>query len=313
MTSPAGPDRAHPLANLLTIMWHYVRTASATPAVGVPWLDVADFDAQLDRIGRTRTVVGWSEVRDALSGGDPLPTDAALLTFDDGLVDHHAIVGPRLADRGWPAIFFVTARRPGESLSIGHSFHVLLAVSSPADLRAAVLEQLGAHDRIRFLAAERREEAAGVDPIDVLKRPIQRDLAAAAEPVLGRLIAERLGPEAAVADTLHLSPRQVGELRAWGLTIGGHGRRHVWFDHESAAVVQQEIADSAAFLAGDPGPWPFAYPYGASGPGAGAALAEAGFAAAFHASPQLATGMMGLGRIDGEAAGFEDLLQVRPT
>ena len=306
--STADPRPPHRLAGLLTIMWHYVRDAAAAPPIGVPWLDVAAFDAQLDRIGRTRTVVAWADVREALAGGPALPADAALLTFDDGLIDHERIVAPRLAARGWPAICFVTARRPGERLSVGHAIHVLLAVFPPADLRDAVLGDLAAPDRARFLEAERREAAAGVEPIDVLKRPLQRDVADAAGPVLGRLIADRLGPESDVADSLHLGPGQLDDLRRSGLTIGGHGRRHLWFDHAPPRAVRAEIADSAAFLAGDPRPWPFAYPYGATGPGVGRALAGAGFAAAFHASPRTATGTMDLGRVDGEDAGFDTAL-----
>ena len=83
------------------------------------------FDAQLERSGGRGLSAGSTEVREALGGGRALPRDAALLTFDDGLVDHHRFVRPRLAARGWPAICFVTARRPGEALSVGHAIHVL--------------------------------------------------------------------------------------------------------------------------------------------------------------------------------------------
>ena len=313
MTPRVGSDARHPLGPLLTIMWHYVRDAAATPAVGVPWLDVAAFDDQLDRIAESRTVVGWAEVRDALLGGAPLPADATLLTFDDGLIDHHATVAPRLAARGWPGICFVTARHPGERLSVGHAIHVLLGVLSPAALRDVVVDRLAAVDRAEFLAAEDHERMAGVDAIDVLKRPLQRDVAAAAEPILGRLVEELIGPESDVADALHLAPREVADLREAGLTIGGHGRRHVWFDHEPVGRVRDEVAASAAFLADDPQPWPFAYPYGASSPGAPGLLEAAGFAAAFHAAPRAATGTMDLGRIDGETAAQEAPLRVGPA
>jgi peptidoglycan/xylan/chitin deacetylase (PgdA/CDA1 family) len=290
----------HPLADLVTVMWHYVRDADAEPRVGAGFVDVATFNIQLDRIGRLRTVVGWSRVADALGGGRPLPPDAVLLTFDDGLVDHHRTVLPHLADRGWPAVFFVTARAAGDRLSVGHRIHVLLADLSPAELRGAVLDRLGPVEREAFRTAERRERAAGFAPIDVLKHTLQRPLADAGGPILSALIHERHGPEPDVADALHLSADQVADLRAAGMAIGGHGRRHLWLDWEPADRIRSEIADSATFLAADPKPWAFAYPYGAGHPAATAGLAAAQFGAAFHAAPRTATGRFDLGRVDAE-------------
>jgi len=293
-------QQRHPLADLVTVMWHYVRDADAEPRVGAGFVDVATFDAQLDRIGRLRTIVGWRQVAEALAGGRPLPSDAVLLTFDDGVVDHHRTVLPRLADRGWPAVFFVTARRPGDRLAVGHRIHVLLADHSPAELRNAVVDRLALVDGAAFRAAERRERAAGFAPIDVLKRALQRDVADVAGPILSALIDERHGSEPEVADALHLSADQVAELRAAGMTIGGHGRRHLWFDWEPEDRVRAEIADSATFLAADLKPWAFAYPYGAGHPVATTGLEAADFAAAFHAAPRAATGRFDLGRVDAE-------------
>jgi peptidoglycan/xylan/chitin deacetylase (PgdA/CDA1 family) len=308
MDDKEGQSR-HPLADLLTPMWHYVRDPDADPRVGVGAIDLSTFDDQLDRIGRTRTVVGWPAVAAALCGDRPLAPDAILLTFDDGLIDHHRNVLPRLARRGWPGVFFVTARRSGDRLSVGHRIHVLLASLTATELRDAVVDHLGPADHQRFVTAERRERAAGVEAIDVLKRPLQRDLADAAGPVLSALIDERYGSESDVADAIHLSADQVADLRAAGMTIGGHGRRHLWFDWESADRVRAEIADSAAFLASEPGPWAFAYPYGAGHPLATTALEEAGFAAAFHARPQEARGRFDLGRVDAEGDGLAEAVE----
>lgn len=294
-----APHR-HSLADLVTVMWHYVRDRDAEPRVGAGFVDPATFEDQLDRIGRLRTVVGWAQVADALVGGRPLPADAALLTFDDGLIDHHRTVLPRLAARNWPGVFFVTARQSGELLSVGHRIHVLLADLPASDLRDAVLDRLGPEDRVTFLAAELRERAAGFDAIDVLKRPLQRDVAEVAGPILSALIDERHGSEGDLGDALLLSAGQCADLRNAGMTIGGHGRRHLWLDWEPRDRVRAEIADSARFLAPEPKPWAFAYPYGAGHPVATNALERADFAAAFHAAPRTASGRFDLGRIDAE-------------
>ncbi|MFL5681217.1 MAG: polysaccharide deacetylase family protein [Chloroflexota bacterium] len=308
---PALPRPAadHPLAKLTTFLWHYVRDDDAEPRVGAGRVRPDAFDAQLDRIGRRFTVVDWPTVASALDGGAPLPVAAALLTFDDGLVDHHATVLPRLEARGWPAVFFVMARRPGDRLSVGHRIHILLADRSPTQLRDEVVARLGPADRQRFEDAETRERAAGVDAIDVVKRPLQRDLADTVGPILSALIEERHGTESDVADELHLSPQQLVDLRAAGMTIGGHGLRHLWLDHEPMGRVRDEIDASAALVAGDRAPAPFAYPYGAGRAEAPDLLAKAGFTAAFHASPTVSEGRWDLGRVDAEDRTFDAAIE----
>ena len=299
----------HPLRDLLTVMWHYVRDPGAAPRVGEPGLDPDTFDGALDMLAGHRTIVAWPAVAAALDGGPPLPRDAALLTFDDGLADHVRAVVPRLAARGWSGVFFVLARVPGERLTVGHAIHVLLGALGPAGLRDAVADALPAAEASRFAALRERERAAGVDAIDVLKRPLQRDLLDTAEPILQALVEQHVGPSGEVADALHLRPADLTAMRAAGQTIGGHGRRHLWFDHESPARVAGEVAASVAFLAAEPSPWAFAYPYGASGSQSAARLAETAFGAAFHASPRTPAGRFDLGRVDGEDPAFAAILR----
>ena len=301
--------KRHPLDGLLTVMWHYVRDPAETPLVAAPGLAPAAFDDQLDLLARHRTIVDWPTVATALDGGPSLPSDAALLTFDDGLADHARTVTARLVARGWSGVFFTLARRPGDPLTVGHALHVLLAALGEAGLRDAILAALSPAEADRFVALQARERSYGVEGIDALKRPLQRDLADTVEPILERLVEANVGPCGEVADALHLSPRDVAEMQAHRQVIGGHGERHLWFDHEPAPRVAGEIRTSARYLIDQPRPWAFAYPYGASDVTATTELAAAGFAAAFHASPVASTGRFDLGRVDGEDAAFADLVR----
>jgi hypothetical protein len=76
----------------------------------------------------------------------------------------------------------------------------------------------------------------------------------------------------------------------------------------ASARVVDEVAASAAFLADERRPWVFAYPYGASSAAATDTLADAGFAAAFHASPRVSAGAYDLGRVDAEDPAFESIV-----
>ena len=204
----------HPLASLLTVMWHYVRLPGDTPLVAAPGVDPATFETQLDHLARHRTIVDWPAVAAALDGGPGLPTDAALLTFDDGLADHAVTVAPRLVARGWRGVFFVLARRSSEPLTVGHALHVVLAMLGEGGLRDAVTAALTPAHARRLAALRQHEASVGVEGIDILKRPLQRELAETVEPILRALVERHLGPSGEVADALHLSPDQIAEMRA---------------------------------------------------------------------------------------------------
>jgi peptidoglycan/xylan/chitin deacetylase (PgdA/CDA1 family) len=264
------------------LMYHYIRDVGARPVVGYRALDPAVFEAQLDDVCRTRTPVAWPDLLAALQGLRALPRDGVLLTFDDGLADHHRVVLPRLAARGLRGLFFVMARRPGDGLTVGHQIHVLGGVLSASDLRAEILDRLSLSARSRHGELEAGLRAAGLsDADDPWKRPLQRELEREARPVLAAMIRQRCGSESELAAELHLDDRQLHDLRAAGMTLGGHGRDHTWLDWD-AATAEREIEASARFLDQlEPAPWAFAYPYGAPPPNARGRLAAAGFAAAF--------------------------------
>lgn len=264
-------------------MYHYVREATARPRVAYPSIDPLTFQSQIDHICRTRTPISWSDLHDALEGRRALPADAILLTFDDGLADHHREVLPRLAARGLSGAFFVLARRATDGLAIGHKIHVLAALVGGAATRDLVMERLTKTNAVRYAKLHAEMVLAGsTDPEDPWKRPLQRELEAAADPILSGLIEERLGSETDLARELYVDDRQMEELVAHGMTLGGHGRTHPWLDAIAPARVREEVAASAAFLARlVPERWPFAYPYGGVPPGASSVLRRAGFAAAF--------------------------------
>jgi peptidoglycan/xylan/chitin deacetylase (PgdA/CDA1 family) len=284
------------------VMWHYVRSADALPRTGYHGVTPETFGAQLDALCERTTPVGWAAVLASLAGNAPLPRDAVLLTFDDGLVDHHRVVLPELLARGLSGVFFVLSRRPGDSLTVGHALHVLLGVWSPDQVRAEVADRLSPADRDRYRAAERElEGAAPEDPDDVWKRPLQRELSEVAGPIVRGMVDAAIGPESDVANALHLSPDQLRDLVDAGMTLGGHGRTHPWLDALDEEARRDEIAASAALLTScAKGPWPFAYPYGAAPPSAGSLLGDAGFAAAFTTNATERSDRFHIGRIDGD-------------
>lgn len=287
------------------VMYHYVREATARPPVGYRSLDVATFEAQLDAVSRAATPVGWADLTDALEGLRALPSDAVLLTFDDGLADHHREVLPRLAERGLPGVFFVLARTAQDGLALGHKLHVLGADMGSVRLRDAVMERLEPGAARRYATLEATLRAANpTDPDDHWKRPLQRELEMTVDPILSGLIRERLGSETDIARELYLDARQLRDLVANGMALGGHGRDHPWLDFVGMGRIRAELALSASFLAPfAAGPWPFAYPYGGVARAAASLLRRAGFAAGFTTRAGVRHDRFHIGRHDGDELG----------
>jgi peptidoglycan/xylan/chitin deacetylase (PgdA/CDA1 family) len=225
-----------------------------------------------------------------------------ILTFDDGLVDHHRTVLPALIERGLQGVFFVLAREPRDGLTLGHRLHVLRAVWTADRIRDALLDRLpeaAAASYRHAMAIATDDDPA--DPDDVWKRPLQRELADAAGPILSTLVDEVVGPEADVAASLYLSPSQLDDLERAGMTLGGHTRTHPWLDALDADARRDEVAASARALERRAdGPLPFAYPYGAVPEDAGELLASQGFGAAFTTDPAERQDRFRIGRVDGD-------------
>lgn len=289
---------------LLTLMYHYVRPATELQHAGYGGLDTQTFEMQLDELAGDLTPVDWPAVHSALAGGPELPTDAVLLTFDDGLADHARYVLPCLAARGLSAMFFTLARSPGAGLTLGHQLHALIARLGGDTARAMIVARLPDAERTRHAALEARAlEAHPDDPEDAWKRPLQREMARVAAPALSALIAENIGREDELARVLYLDETQLMHLVDAGMYLGGHGSEHLWLDHEDQPSVRAELAASTALLTRvQPGPWAFAYPYGGVNESVAEEVKRAGFRAAYT-TVWASHGPFRLGRVDGESIG----------
>jgi len=295
--------------DLTVVMYHYVRDPgdAAEAGSGIPGLPTALFDAQLDLLAERYTLVDWPAVRAHLLGEAALPPRACALTFDDGVSDHYLNVFPRLRARGLSGLFFALARQEGAGLPLPHQLHFLIAALGFDGFRERLEARLDAAARQRLAAISAAHLAgpftfARDNPTEAFRVTLQRELAREAAPALAQLFAAHIGPELEVADRLFLSPAQAREMLAGGMHFGGHSATHPWLDFLDDTALAREASASAAWLARlAPGPFAFAYPFGGFDERTPAALARAGFCAAFttraqvrHASP------FHIGRLDGE-------------
>ena len=264
--SHSGSDRGGQPQDCLVVMYHYVRDSRATAFPDIRALAPDLFRQQLDWLQEHFSLVGAADVEAALAGGAPLPPKAALLTFDDGFVDHYREVFPVLRARGLSGIFFLSQSTcgPAPRLLGVHKTHFLLSRLGAEAFGAAVLAECrSAHiDLDAGVFGADRWEAADERAI---KNLLNYHLPFAdAERVLERLFADTLGDQQAFARELYLDETMVREMAAGGMSFGHHTRTHRMLSRLSVREQADELRDGVAWIRNLTGQATvsFCYPWG---------------------------------------------------
>ncbi len=290
------------MSRLTIVMYHYVRPLARTRFPAIKGLDTAAFDEQLAYVQRHYTVIDISQLIAALDGGEPLPLRPALLSFDDGVMDHYTYAFPRLAARGMKAVFF-----PPASVAIDRKLldvnrvHYILA--SGADLGAIVTyidarcTDVAAEWKLQPVAAYREQYWAAnrFDPAPVIyvKRMLQHALpsrlrAMLAAELFGRYVSS---DETAFAEELYMSVDHLRVMATAGMNIGSHGDAHHWLGRMDRSGQQKDILSSLRLLEAlgiEHDQYTMCYPYGDYNADTIDLLKASGFKAAFTTECDLA-------------------------
>ena len=254
----------------LVAMYHYVRDTERTPFPALRALAIRDFEAQLDWIGAHHVVVSYETFERHVVERRPFEGTAALLTFDDGLVDHYVDVWPRLAARGWRGVFFVAGASCADRPSVlnVHKTHFLIATLGAAAFADSVREAVAALPVEEGGGLAWRREVYRYDDDDVqvaTKHLLNYELPyPTVDRLLRDLFAVHLGDETDFARALYLQPAMIREMARAGMTFGFHTEHHRVLARLTRAQQEVELADGirrVQALAGK-GPVPFCYPYG---------------------------------------------------
>lgn len=266
------------MATVTIIMYHYVRKLASSRFPNIKALDTTEFKKQLDYLSQRYQFVTVEQCLQAISEpGTPFPSDAVLLTFDDGYLDHFTEVFPLLDERNIQGAFFPPAQPilEGRVLDVNKIHFILASASNPHALADDIfdqIKQLKATYDLRSPEAYWQntdlEDRYDSPEVVFVKRMLQRDL-----PILPRkiiidfLFQKYLGQsEAVFARELYMTIEQLKCMQRQGMYIGGHGYAHQWLNTLSDEEQKTEIRKTKNFL-GQLGVninrWVMCYPYGA--------------------------------------------------
>ena len=94
--------------SLTIVMYHYVRRIKESQFPKIKGLEFEGFKRQLDYLEKHYNLIKASQMIEYLRGGVRLPTNACLLSFDDGYKDNYSEAFPILCEYDIPASIFLT-------------------------------------------------------------------------------------------------------------------------------------------------------------------------------------------------------------
>jgi len=252
----------------LVVMYHYVRDSAATAFPNIRAMTPSFFDRQLDWLQAHYAPIGLDTFAAAVDGRADLPGNAALLTFDDGFVDHHDTVFPMLRARGLTGTFFLSqdACQALDVLNV-HKTHFLLARLGADAFGREVLAE-GAVRHAPSNGAVFGAEQWEIPDERAIKHLLNYDLPLdVATDVLDRLFRRHIGAPEAFARTLYLDAAQVRTMSAGGMTFGYHTRSHQMLSRLDVSRQREELEAGVTWVRELTGQREvsFCYPWG--GPG----------------------------------------------
>jgi peptidoglycan/xylan/chitin deacetylase (PgdA/CDA1 family) len=248
------------------VFYHYVRAAAAADGAGIRPLQLDAFCTQLDWIEQHARVIGFPEFEDAIRTKRGFDAPTALLTFDDGLIDHWEFVFPELQRRGLSGVFFLggDAFEVPPALANVHRTHLLLDALGAETLMIEVrrvLKQDAAAGRTASADLYRYDGA----PEQAVKQLLNYELPIdEADHLLRELFTTHVGDEGQAARRFYLSREQAREMARAGMTLGYHTRRHRVLSRLDRAAQGDELAGGVDLVRAlsNQASVPFCYPYG---------------------------------------------------
>jgi peptidoglycan/xylan/chitin deacetylase (PgdA/CDA1 family) len=255
---------------LWVVTYHYIRDFRSTPYPKLKGLDNKAFEAQLDYL-RGRYEMASLESALAFLEGEYSPSkDLCLLTFDDGLREHHDFAAPLLQRHGIQGVFaLITRCAEGSWVATAHKNHYLLATLSLDVYRRSYEARL--RDRTGRVpdpvSRQTLETTYRWDDLETatLKYLINFQTPAhLRDDILSQLLAETLGSEEDLARELYLDFDEACAMQDSGMLIAGHSHTHPALSALGDGQ-HEEVGNCALRLRSECRAqeiWPFVYPFG---------------------------------------------------
>ncbi len=238
---------------LLAVNFHYVQSEGRYRYPGIHPITAQALRCQLEVLGQSFEFVSGHDVLRAVEGIHQLPSQACLLTFDDGLKEQIDYALPILRAMRIPAVFFISTQPLAECRALTvHKTHWLQATLGPDAFLEELKKQAAALGTSLDLsqvdeAAAARQYLYDEASTRRLKFLLNHLLPFSAYERLIDAVFLKHIDERSFCEAWYMSPAQVRML-ADEQTIGSHGCAHAPLALLSADQCLKELAGSRRLL-----------------------------------------------------------------
>lgn len=240
------------------IMYHYVRPIKNSKDPKMKGLEVENFERQVDFFIKKFKFITADQLIESIYENKDLPQNSIILTFDDGLNDHHSYVFPILKKKKIQGLFFPPAEPiiANKVLDV-HKIHFILArwknqislIKEIFDFINSNRKKYNLRDPKKYFSDLAVANRFDSQEIIFVKRILQRDLPKELRSELtDKLFKKVSSDEEKFAENFYLTFEQIAEMRDAGMFFGSHGFRHEWLSYLNNNELDKELAESIKFL-----------------------------------------------------------------
>ena len=240
-------------------MYHYVRDIENSRYPQINGLESYLFNEQILYLKQKYNIITMESFLDSINLNSTLPENAALLTFDDGYIDHFTQVFPILLNNNIQGSFFIPAMVVNENIVLDvNKIHYILASCNNIDLIIMDIKILISKFKFdyklntfnyyyeKLAISNRFDDERAI----FVKRLLQVELDDKARKVFIQILFNKYVniSESTLSKELYLNMNHIKCMKNAGMHIGAHGYEHKWLGKLNEKNQIIEILKSIDFL-----------------------------------------------------------------
>lgn len=262
------------MSRISIVMYHYVRNIKTSRYPQIKGLEYELFKEQIEWMSKNYQFVTVEDIIGCYETGDPLPSNAMLLTFDDGYIDNYTYCLPILKKHHIQGVFYIPGKTFVEKKLLDvNKIHFTLACANSGELYQDLIAQIIENkEQYQLESVEALYQKYAVksrwdnEQTVFIKRMLQTALPEELRnKISSKLFEKYVGmEETQFAEELYMNREQIEYMRDSGMYIGLHGYDHYWLANLSNEKMKEDIDKALEAMDGivDKNNWILNYPYG---------------------------------------------------